>query len=520
MPQQTSQQIHSPQRLKEILIVGGGTAGWMTAAAFAKVLIPAGYSVKLVESDTLGTVGVGEATIPTIKAFNALLGFDEFDFLQRTMGTYKLGIEFIDWGRKDSAYMHPFGAVGVPQGPLAFYHYWLKAHLQGKATDFGDYCLSVVAARQNKFMPPVNQAGTSLHQINYAYHFDASLYAKYLREFAEQKGVQRIEGLIDQVNIGASNGYIESVSLRSGATIAADFFIDCSGFSALLIEQALNTGYEDWSNYLLCDSALAVQSHNTQAPRPYTRSTAHSAGWQWEIPLQHRIGNGHVYCSRYMDDASAKKILLNNIQGELVSEPRLIRFKTGMRKKAWNKNCVAVGLSSGFLEPLESTSIYLIQSAIAKLINIFPAGDFQQADIDQYNDMMRDDYQFTRDFIILHYKASQRTDSAFWRYCKDMEVPASLQQKLDIYRQNGRAFLKPNDIFREESWVSVLLGQGVVPRDYHPLVDALSDEQLMQLISSVRHTNAQSAALMPTHADFIARFCQVPSVAAAAAAVV
>ena len=497
------------KRLKNILIVGGGTAGWMTAAAFAKALIPAGYQVQLVESEEIGTVGVGEATIPTIKAFNALLGFDEFEFLKRTMGTYKLGIEFIDWGKKNNSYIHPFGNIGVPHGPLSFYHYWLKYHLQGKSQDIGDYCLSVQAARNNKFIPPVNKPGTLLHQINYAYHFDATLYAKYLREYAEAGGVKRTEGMVSSVKLREDNGYIEGVQLKSGEFLEADFFIDCTGFKALLIENALNTGYEDWSNFLVCDSAVAVQSVSVESPRPYTRSIAHESGWQWNIPLQHRVGNGHVYSSRYINDDDARATLLNNIQGELVNQPRIIRFKTGMRKKIWNKNCVAMGLSGGFLEPLESTSIYLIQSAIAKLVSIFPSGDFNADDVDQYNQMMRDDYHYTRDFIILHYKVSERNDSPFWRYCQKMEIPESLQKKIDLYRNSGRIFLKHSNIFREESWVSVMQGQGLSPTDYHPLADVLSGQNLDAYMSKINQGIKSALEIMPSHEDFISKYCAI-----------
>jgi tryptophan halogenase len=498
---------HRHPRLKKIAIIGGGTTGWMTAAAFAKALIPAGYTITLVESDEIGTIGVGEATIPPIKAFNALLGFNEAEFLTRTQGTFKLGIEFINWGQENNRYMHPFGAIGVPSGPLAFYHYWLKCHLQGKSKDLGEYCMATQAALHNKFILPVSKPGTPLQRMDYAYHFDASLYARYLREYAEAGGVERVEGLINEVKLRENDGYIDSVNLQSGQMIDADFFIDCTGFKALLIEQALHTGYEDWSQYLRCDSAIAVQSHNVQGPRPYTRATAHTAGWQWEIPLQHRTGNGYVYASRYIDDESARNTLLNNISGTQINEPRVIRFIPGMRKKMWNKNCVALGLASGFIEPLESTSIHLIQSAIVKLISIFPSGNFSSYDQDQYNQMMADDYFCTRDFIILHYKATQRADSDFWRDCKAMVVPDSLKNKLELYGRNGRIFLRPNDIFKEESWISVLQGQGVVPQDYHPLADALSSQELEQYMGHIRDNIQKALVKMPAHKEFIAKYC-------------
>ena len=500
-----------PARVQHLVIAGGGTAGWMAAAALAKALASSGCKISLVESEEIGTVGVGEATIPTIKAFNALLGFDEQDFLRRTNGTFKLGIEFINWGEQDSRYIHPFGAIGVPHGPLSFYHYWQRYHQQGKSADIGDYCLSVAAARANKFLPPLNRQGSILHHINYAYHFDASLYASYLREYAEKLGVTRIEGKIGQVNLHPDSGAIASLSLADGRVIAGDFFIDCTGFRALLIEGALNTGFEDWGNYLLCDSALAVQTATTETPRPYTRATAHSAGWQWQIPLQTRMGNGHVYASRYMDDAEAKKILLENVTGTPLTEPRQIRFNVGRRKKFWHKNCVAIGLASGFLEPLESTSIYLIQTAIVKLINLFPSAQLDETEMAHYNEMIAEDYQFVRDFIILHYKATRRQDSAFWRYCKTMELPESLQQKFASYSASGRIYIPQNEIFREESWVAVMQGQGVKARDYHPLADVFSAAELEQYMSGMRQAITQTVANMPSHAEFIARYCAVPN---------
>lgn len=494
-------------RLQHLVIAGGGTAGWMAAAALAKALAATGTTITLVESEEIGTVGVGEATIPTIKAFNALLGFDEQEFLRRTNGTFKLGIEFINWGHEGSRYIHPFGAIGVPHGPLSFYHYWQRYHQQGKSADIGDYCLAVGAARANKFLPPLNRPGSILHHLNYAYHFDASLYASYLREYAEKLGVTRVEGKITQANLDDRSGAIASLALADGRRIAGDFFIDCTGFRALLIEGALNTGFDDWGNYLLCDSALAVQSTATEAPRPYTRATAHSAGWQWQIPLQTRMGNGHVYASRYMDDDQAKKILLQNISGEPLSEPRQIRFKVGRRKKFWNKNCVAIGLASGFLEPLESTSIYLIQTAIVKLINLFPCAQVDASEVQRYNDMIAEDYQFVRDFIILHYKATERDDSAFWRYCRGMELPETLQQKFASYSTSGRIHIPHNEIFREESWVAVMQGQGVQARDYHPLADVFSEAELEQFMAGMLNAIRQTVANMPSHEEFISRYC-------------
>ncbi len=498
---------NSRKRLRQLVIVGGGTAGWMTAAAFAKALIPAGYQVTLVESEAIGTVGVGEATIPTIRAFNSLLGLDEFDFLKHTQGTYKLGIEFVDWGALGSSYIHPFGNIGLAQGPLAFYHYWLRHFLQGNTRTLEDYCVSIKAARALRFAPPVQKPGSWLHHINYAYHFDAGLYARYLRQHAETQGVKRREGKIQQVEQHPDTGDITGLRLDTGEIINGDFFIDCSGFHSLLLGKTLGIDYLDWSHWLPCDSALAVQTQNTQPPRPYTRALAREAGWQWQIPLQHRTGNGYVYASKFTNEESALNRLVNSLEGELISNPRQIHFTAGMRRAFWVGNCVGIGLSSGFLEPLESTSIYLIQTGIAKLINQFPAADFDQQDRDLYNQAIAEEYLSVRDFIVLHYKASQRTDTEFWRYCQAMPIPDSLQQKMDYYQRKGRLILKPNDIFREESWISVLVGQHISPLDCHPLTELKSAEELMLFMQRVKENVQATVDMMPLHSEFIARFC-------------
>lgn len=498
-------------RFKKIAIVGGGTAGWMTAAAFAKVLGQKNYKIQLIESDEIGTVGVGEATIPSIMAYNKILGFDESEFMRKTQATFKIGIEFVNWGAIGESYIHPFGTYGVNIDSLHFYNYWLKYNKLGKSQDIGEFSLAVQAARHKKFMHPVSARNSPLAQIKYAYHFDAGLYAKFLREYAEKRGVERIENQVVKVNLREDDGFIDSILLKDGKLIDADLYIDCSGFKGILIEQALKTGYEDWGHLLLCDSAIAVQSMNRSGPDPYTRSTAHSAGWQWRIPLQHRTGNGHVYASRFISDDEAKHTLMANLEGEPLTEPRLIRFKTGMRRKFWNKNCVAVGLSSGFIEPLESTSIHLIQKSISTLFELFPTSAFNQIDIDKYNDKLQTDLMLIRDFIILHYKATRRNDSDFWNHCRAMPVTETLNRKIELYERAGRLFRDNNELFTEESWIAVMQGQGLVAQDYNPLVDVLDDTEFHNILGDIHSTIQKSVAVMPTHAQFIEKYCAIES---------
>jgi tryptophan halogenase len=493
--------------LKDILIVGGGTAGWMAAAALSHVYKNRHCRIRLIESDQIGTVGVGEATIPVIQKFNQMLGIDEHDFIQQTQGTFKLGIEFVNWGSMGNSYIHPFGSYGMSMGHLSFYHYWLRMAAEQQVCDPGDFSISIQAALRGRFMPPANIPNSPLSQISYAYHFDAGLYAKYLRNFAQQRGVERLEGEISQVALRAEDGFIDNVILKNGESLSAQLFIDCTGFRGLLIEQAMNTGYDDWSHWLPCDTAVAVPSKNISDPFPYTRSTAHSAGWQWRIPLQHRTGNGHVFCSKYMSDDQAKKNLLDNIEGEALADPRFIRFKTGMRRKFWNKNCVAMGLSSGFLEPLESTSIHLIQSSISKLIALLPDANFAQENIDKYNGMLSSEFEFVRDFIILHYKVSQRTDSEFWNYCRHMQVPESLQKKLDLYTSSGRLFRDNNELFDEVSWFAVMQGQGLQPKSYHPLADQIEAQEFQRIMQEIKAVVHRAADAMPSQADYIAKHC-------------
>ncbi len=409
------------KKLKDIVIVGGGTAGWMTAAGLAKGL-KGKYNITLVESDLLGTIGVGEATIPQIRQFNQILGIDEAEFIRATQGTFKLGIEFVNWGRIGDRYIHGFGVIGQQTWTVDFYQYWLKQHMAGKAEGLDHYSINTAACLQNKFLPTkTDMPNSPLGQIVHAYQFDAGLYAKFLRKYSEAAGVVRIEGKIEEVVVREGDGHIEAVVLEGGRKIGGELFIDCSGFRALLIEGALKTGYEDWSHWLPCDMAIAVPCASVPELTPYTRATARTAGWQWRIPLQHRIGNGHVFSTKFMSADEATAILVQNLDGAPLAEPRPVKFQTGKRKKAWNKNCVSIGLSGGFIEPLESTTIHLIQEGIAHLLNHFPSAGFEQADINQYNRLMNDEYVWARDFVILHFKATERTDSPFWNYCRTMK---------------------------------------------------------------------------------------------------
>lgn len=504
-------------RIKNIVIAGGGTAGWMTAAAMSKLLGP-GYQIRLIESDEIGAIGVGEATIPKIKLFNNALEIDQNEFVRQTQGTFKLGIEFVNWGQIGDKYIHSFGEIGRDLGLVEFYHYWLRASQSGQAADLPDiqsYGLGNVAAKRGKFMRPINPAeapGSPLASIAYAFHFDASLYAAFLRRYSEARGVRRSEGKIDRTTLRAHDGFIESVTLESGEVISGDLFIDCSGFRGLLIEQALHTGYEDWTHWLPCDRAVAVPCEASVAPTPYTRSTAHAAGWQWRIPLQHRIGNGHVYSAKHMSDDEACSILLANLDGAPMAEPRLLQFTTGRRKKFWNKNCVAIGLSAGFMEPLESTSIHLIHSGIARLLNFFPDKNFHQAEIDEYNRQSLFETERIRDFIILHYKATQRNDSPFWNYCREMPVPAELEKKLNIFKDNGRIHREGDEMFNVVNWVQVLLGQRIRPASYHPLADSLSDADNLRFLAVQKGLIDHAVDLMPMHADFIQQHCRADSI--------
>jgi tryptophan halogenase len=489
--------------IKNIVIVGGGTAGWMTAASLSR-LLKNRYAIRLVESDEISTVGVGESTIPMIRLFNNVLGINEDEFMRETKATFKLGIEFADWGRVGERYMHGFGKFGQDLWTVDFFQYWLKAHQAGGAPDLEHYSINRMAAHAAKFMRPTNEVANSpLADIVYAFHLDAGLYARYLRTYSEGHGVVRTEGKMVEVRKRA-DGHIDSVMMESGAEVKGDLFIDCSGFRGLLIEGALETGFEDWSHWLPCDRAWAVPCELSGDLLPYTRATARPAGWQWRIGLQHRTGNGHVFSSRFMSDDEAASILLDNLDGKALADPRLLRFTAGKRNKVWNKNVVAVGLSSGFLEPLESTSIHLIQSTVSRLVNFFPDAGFHQADIDEFNRQCDFEVERIRDFLILHYHATERSDTPFWDYCRTMAIPETLRRKLDLYKAHGRVVRENEELFTPIGWQQVMHGQGVRAAGYNPLVDLLGEKELADFLGNIRNVVGKCVNVMPSHKDFIA----------------
>lgn len=496
------------ENISKIAIVGGGTAGWMTAAALAKVIGTQTCAITLVESEQIGIVGVGEATIPPIGQFNDILGLNVNEVLKATQGTFKLGIEFSNWGEIGERYIHPFGVYGATLKNVAFYHFWKKAYDLGISPDLDAYSMNVAAARSNKFMPAKNIPDSPLAKIGHAYHFDASLYAKFLRGYSENLGVSRVEGLVSRVEQETSTGFISKLHLEDGRAIEADFFIDCSGFRGLLIEQTLKTGYEDWTHHLPCNSALAVPSAATKPLMPYTKSVAHAFGWQWRIPLQHRTGNGFVYSDKFIKDADAADLLLSNLDAEPIGEPRQLRFTTGKRKKIWNKNCLAVGLAGGFLEPLESTGIHLIQSTISKFLGLFPRKVGFEAEMARFNKLTDYEFQGIRDFLILHYKATVRDDSEFWNYCRTMEIPDSLQDKLELYQSSSGLYRDNNELFSEASWLAVMHGQGLRAKGYNPVVDTMPVDELEKMLLDMRQVIQKCAEAMPLHEEFIYKHCR------------
>jgi tryptophan halogenase len=500
-------------RIGKLVIVGGGTAGWMTAALLSKTF-KGTLAITLVESDAIATIGVGEATIPPILVFNEALKLDENDFLRRTQGTIKLGIEFQDWGRIGDRYMHAFGGIGHHHGLSPFVHYFLRSKARGNADRLWDYSINERAARAGKFDRLARIEGTPLPGLNYAYHFDAGLYAKYLRGIAEQQGVNRREGKVVDFRLRGSDGFVEGLVMEDGGMIEGDIFVDCSGFRALLIDGAMGVPYIDWSGWLPCDRAVAVQSENAGEPRPYTQSIAHQAGWQWRIPLQHRTGNGHVFSSRYIDDEQATATLMANLEGRPITDPRVIRFTTGRRETFWKKNVVAIGLSSGFLEPLESTSIHLIQSAAVKLATLFPDGSFNPAYVDEYNRQLTAEYDGIRDFIILHYHANERSDSAMWRDCREMSVPDSLARRIALFRETARIFREQNELFHEVGWLQVMMGQNIEPRRYDHMADALPEPELNEFLANLKIIMAGAVSRLPSHAEFLAQNCAAVAEAA------
>ena len=491
--------------IRSVVIVGGGTAGWMTAAALANA-IRTGCTITLIESEEIGTVGVGEATIPPIRTFNEALGIAENDFVAATQGSFKLGIQFVDWGQQNHAYFHPFGTYGRNFDFLPLHQYWLAAQARGEAPELDELCMAWAAAKRGKFAPPSPEQRNVLSTYDYAYHFDAGLYAQFLRRYAEARGVVRVEGKVGNVGLDGATGYVSHVTMADGRRIEGDLFVDCSGFRGLLIEGALKTGYQDWSHWLPCDSAFAVPCEKVGAPTPYTRSTAREAGWQWRIPLQHRTGNGHVFCSQFISDDEAAGVLMANLDGKALADPRKLTFTTGRRNLFWNKNVVAVGLSGGFMEPLESTSIHLIQAAIAKLIAFFPDRSFDPLVIDEYNRLAVAEFERIRDFIILHYKLTSRTDSELWRYCAAMDVPETVTWKIEHFRRNGRLVQRDADLFGPPSWLAVHIGQGNLPQGTDPLLPLRGTDHA-EYLRKLEGALARAAEAMPDHGDYIAKNC-------------
>ncbi len=495
-----------------IVIVGGGTAGWMTAAALARFLGQRG-SVTLIESDEIGTIGVGEATIPMVRLFNQSLGIDEAEFLAQTGGTFKLGIQFEGWGRFDDRYIHGFGLVGRGLGLLPFQHYWLRARAAGTAGPLGDYVLNAAAAAANRFVHVERSPGSPLPPMPYAYHFDATLYARFLRNYAEQRGAIRHEGRIVSVDRNGETGDVAAVELADGRRIAGDLFVDCSGFRGLLIDGALGTGFVDWSHWLPCDRAIAVPTARTGPLVPFTRSIAQKAGWRWRIPLQHRTGNGHVFCSDHMSEDEATAVLLAQVDGEVLADPRPVRFKTGRRQACWSHNVVAIGLSSGFIEPLESTAIHLIQTGISRLLEFLPNGPVRAADRDGFNRLAAFEMEKIRDFVILHYVANGRFGEPFWDRLRGLDLPEALAHRVAMFRASGRIVREHDELFDVPGWVQVMIGQGILPESWHPLADQLDPEQLNGFLATVSGAIARDVERMPGHEHLIRRFAPSPLIA-------
>ncbi len=494
--------------IKNVVIVGGGSAGWMTAAALGKYLEKTSTTITLIESQDIGTVGVGEATIPNIAKFNQALGIDEDTFIKETSGTFKLGIQFVDWKEQGSQYFHPFGTYGFDLEGLSFHQFWQRQRETGDCTPLDDYSLNARASYASKFIRPKPEHGPIINRLSYAYHFDAARYALYLRAFSEKKGVTRIEGTIKQVECDSNSGFIQSVVLDNGRSISGDLFIDCSGFKGLLINETLGVRFHDWSHWLPCNSAVAVGCERVEPPKPYTISTAREAGWQWRIPLQHRTGNGYVYSNEFLDREHAETQLLSRLDGTPINAPRHLGFKTGHRQSFWEKNCVAIGLSGGFLEPLESTSLHLIQSGISKLIALFPDITMSKVERDEYNRLLIDDFQYIRDFIILHYKQTVRNDSPFWDYVRNMSIPESLERKLALLQSKGRCFKYDAELFDVTSWIAVFVGQGGELNGYNPMADGLTEGNVTRSLANMRSALEKATGAMPSHQAFIDRYCK------------
>jgi tryptophan halogenase len=501
-------------RIRRIVIVGGGTAGWMAAAALRHFLNPAVVDIELVESEDIGTIGVGEATLPGIRVYNAQLGIAEAEFLRETRGAFKLGIEFQDWGTRGNRFFHGFGDFGAKHKKVSAYQLWLMLQAHGERADLEAHSIATMAARLNRFAQPHPDQRSPLAAFSYAYHFDATLYAHYLRRFAEKRGVRRTNAKVVDVVLNGESGFIESVALDNGTAMGGDFFIDCSGFAGLLIEKALKTGFEDWSRWLPCNRAVAVPCAAAEPFAPYTRATARDAGWQWRIPLQHRTGNGHVYCSAFIDDDAAVRTLLDNLEGKVLRDPLPLRFTTGRRRKFWNRNCLAVGLASGFVEPLESSSILLIQQAIGRLLEFFPDKTFDPAVECEYNRQAVQEFERIRDFLILHYKVNARHGEPFWDHCRSIEIPEALALKIEVFRSRGHVVIHEGDSFLDPSWISMFHGLGVTPAAYDPLADQIDIAEVRTLLAERRTFLFRAVQSMPTQAAFIARHCQAPDFAA------
>ena len=494
----------SDRRIRSIVILGGGTAGWMTATAIARSLGSA-VKITLLESEEIGTVGVGEATIPTIHWFNQMIGLDEADFLRATKASFKLGVEFVDWARPGHRYFHPFGEYGARLPGVAFHHRWLKARADGVDLPLSAFSLAGALAAQNRFAKPAGDERSILSTLGYAYHFDASLYARHLRGIAEATGVVRIEGRLQDVERDGASSFITALTTQRGERLEGDLFIDCSGFRALLIDGLMGGEFEDWSHWLPCDRAVAVPCARLSEITPFTRSTARAAGWQWRIPLQHRTGNGYVYASRFVSDDEATATLLGNLDGEALAEPRVLRFTAGTRRRAWIGNVVAIGLSSGFLEPLESTSIHLIQSGIAKLLSLFPDRDCDSALADRFNLLLNADMDTIKDFLILHYHATTGKSEPFWQERRAMPLPRSLSDREGHYRHSGRLMLAADELFRDASWHAVLNGQGIEADDYNPLADVLDQATNVAQVRQIAEVIARAVPTLPRHDEALAQ---------------
>lgn len=497
--------------IERIVIVGGGTAGWMAAAALSRLKKGRPVDITLIESELIGTVGVGEATIPPFVDFNRLLEIDEAEMLAAVQGTFKLGIQFVNWGKLGDSYIHPFGNYGYQFEGVSFHHVWHRFRQCGDRRPIQVFNVETMAAHFGRFMRTEDHGRDDLPPVNYAYHIDATRYARFLRDYAEKRGVVRREGKVVDATLAPENGHVASVTMDDGSVVPGDLFIDCSGFRGLLIEQALETGYDDWSNFLPCNRAVALpcEREDGSPPLPYTRATAHGAGWQWQVPLQLRNGNGHVYCSEFMADDEALDILLGNLAGKPAAEPNFLRFVTGRRRKFWNRNVVALGLAAGFMEPLESTSIHLINTGINKLVSLLSLDGITQAQEDAFNRLTAKEYDRIRDFLVLHYKATQRDDTPFWNHCRTMAVPDSLAEKIELFRTNGQIFREDDELFTETSWLAVMMGQGITMTGHNAMADALEPASLKKEFDQIEASVRYLVQNMPEHREYLARYCPV-----------